>query len=44
MRFNIDLNTSEFITALNIKRAMLNKDDPELVSKYLKIALREIYR
>ena len=44
MRFNMDLNISEFLIAQNIKRAMLYKDDPELVSKYLKIALAEVYR
>jgi hypothetical protein len=44
MRSNKDLTVTEFITAQNIKRAMLYKSNPELVSKYLKIALREIYR
>jgi hypothetical protein len=44
MRSNKDLTINEFIAAQNIKRAMLYKDDPELVSKYLTIAIGAIYR
>lgn len=44
MRTNKDLTINEFLAAQNIKRAMLYKSDPELVSKYLNIALTEIYR
>ena len=44
MRSNKDLSISEFLAAQNIKRAMIYKDDPDMVSKYLKIALGELYR
>jgi len=44
MRSNTDLTIAEFMAAQNIKRAMIYKDDPDMVSKYLKIALEEIYR
>ena len=44
MRSNKDLTITEFLAAQNIKRAMIYKDDPVLVSKYLTIALGEIYK
>ena len=44
MRSNKDLSISEFLAAQNIKRAMIYKDDPDMVSKYLKIALGELYQ
>ena len=44
MRSNKDLTITEFIAAQNIKRALVFNGDEELVSKYLKIALEEIYR
>jgi len=44
MRSNKDLTITEFLAAQNIKRAMIYKDDPELVSKYLTVALEAIYR
>jgi len=44
MRSNKELTTKEFLISLFVKRAMAKKDDPEMVSEYLKIVLREIYR
>jgi hypothetical protein len=44
MKSNKELTITEFLAAQNIKRAMIYKDDPVLVSKYLTIALGEIYR
>ena len=44
MRSNKDLSPKEFLISLFVKRAMVVKDDPEMVSEYLKVILREIYR
>lgn len=44
MRSNSDLTVTEFLAAQNIKRALAFNGDEEKVSKYLKIALEEIYR
>jgi len=46
MKTNRDLSTSEFLCALNIKRAMAFAHEPadiDMMKKYLKIALGELY-
>ena len=43
MKTNKDLTINEFLCAQNVKRAMAYADDPQLVKKYLSIALGELY-
>ena len=43
MKTNKDLTINEFLCAQNVKRAMVFADDPQLVKKYLSIALGELY-
>lgn len=44
MKSNKDLTMNEFLCAQNVKRAMLYKDNAELVKEYLTKALSELYR